>query len=98
SVPERGEKLGQPLVDQAKFALDTANELAKHSDQAVQEMQKDGLADAKKNQNEVAQFFSKVWEEAKKQLEKIAEEIKAKVKEAVDRLLKKLEQEVLDAA
>jgi len=35
-------------------------------------MGKDGLAEAKKDQSEVEQFFAKVWDEAKKELEKVA--------------------------
>src|SRR5262249_21415088 len=54
-----------------------------------------GLAEAKKEQAEAEQLFAKGWDEEKKELDKVAEETKKKVKGSVDRVLKRLEQEVV---
>ena len=97
-APGRAEKLGRPLVDQAKAALDSANELLAHANEALAEAKKDNLAEAKSAQSQAAQLFAKLWDEAKKDLEKIAEEMKKKISAAIDRLLKKIEDEVLKGA
>jgi len=70
--PQRGPAAGQPVVDQAKAALQQAQQLYEEVKAAVEDMGRDGLAEAKKDQSEVEQFFAKVWDEAKKELEKIA--------------------------
>jgi phage protein D/DNA repair exonuclease SbcCD ATPase subunit len=97
-APQSAEKLGQPLVDQAKGALDSANELLARANDALAEAKKDGLAEAKSAQSQAAQIFAKLWDEARKDLEAIAEEMKKKISATIDRLLKKIEDEVLKGA
>src|SRR5438477_3492501 len=97
-VPQKANVVGQPLVDQAQKALETAKTLLDHAKQALEEAGKDGLADAKSTQKQVEEFFAKVWDEAKKQLENIAKEMKEKIVQAIDRLLKKVEDEVMKGA
>ena len=46
-------------------------------------------------EKEAEELFAKAWAEAKKQLESVAQEMKEKISGAIDRLLKKIEEEVM---
>ena len=54
--------------------------------------------EAQAAQKESEQLFAKGWDEGKKHLENVAAEMKKTISEAIDRLLKKIEEEVMKVA
>src|SRR5207253_2740402 len=56
------------------------------------------LEEAQAAQKESEQLFAKGWDERKKDLETVAAEMKKTISEAIDRLLRKIEEEVMKVA
>src|SRR2546427_2415698 len=97
-LPEQVKHALEQLVEKLEGLMGNGESTLGKTLAALDQKAEGGLEDARAAQKESEELSAKPWDEAKKPLEDLAAESKKQISEAIGRLLKKIEDEVMKAA